>query len=116
MKSYDETKPSTYLQYLDANNLYGWAMSQHLPVSDFEWCPPTSELLDSILTQADDASLGYMVECDLTVPDHLHDLLNDYPPAPEKMTISEEMLSPYQRELMKSMSITGLSSPKLVPH
>ncbi|XP_065188224.1 uncharacterized protein LOC135818999 [Sycon ciliatum] len=116
MKSYDETKPSTYLQYLDANNLYGWAMSQHLPVSHFEWCPPTRELLDSILTQADDASLGYMIECDLTVPDHLHDLLNDYPPAPEKMTISEEMLSPYQRDLMKSMSITGLSSPKLVPH
>ena len=59
-------------------------MSQHLPVSHFEWCPPTRELLDSILTQADDASLGYMIECDLTVPDHLHDLLNDYPPAPEE--------------------------------
>ena len=31
MKSYDKTKPSKYITYLDANNLYGWAMSQHLP-------------------------------------------------------------------------------------
>ena len=37
MQDYDETKPSSYLLYLDANNLYGWAMCQHLPVSNFKW-------------------------------------------------------------------------------
>ena len=37
MKNYDETKPSTYIQYLDANNLYGWAMSQKLPTHGFKW-------------------------------------------------------------------------------
>ena len=37
MKDFDETKPSTYIQYLDANNLYGWAMSQKLPTLGFKW-------------------------------------------------------------------------------
>ena len=33
----DKTKPSKYLTYLDANNLYGWAMSQDLPTGGFRW-------------------------------------------------------------------------------
>ena len=37
MKNYDKNKESSYIQYLDANNLYGWAMSQKLPVGDFKW-------------------------------------------------------------------------------
>ena len=37
MKNYDKSKPSTYIQYLDANNLYGWAMSQKLPTHGFKW-------------------------------------------------------------------------------
>ena len=41
MKNYDESKESSYIQYLDANNLYGWAMSQKLPVNDFKWIEDT---------------------------------------------------------------------------
>jgi len=37
MKSYDKTKPSKYITHLDANNLYGWAMSQCLPTGKFRW-------------------------------------------------------------------------------
>ena len=37
MKNYDKNKDSSYMQYLDTNNLYGWAMSQKLPVSGFQW-------------------------------------------------------------------------------
>ena len=37
MKNYDEKEESSYIQYLDANNLYGWTMSQKLPVSGFKW-------------------------------------------------------------------------------
>ena len=45
MDEYDESKPTSYLQYLDANNLYGWAMSQNLPVSGFRYVPTCSYLL-----------------------------------------------------------------------
>ena len=37
MKNYIKSKESSYIQYLDANNLYGWAMSQKLPVDGFKW-------------------------------------------------------------------------------
>ena len=116
MSSHDTEQASTYLQYLDANNLYGWAMSQHLPTSKFQWCVPSDELLQKILTQPDDADTGYMVECDLSVPTEFHDRLNDYPPAPERVTITESMMSPYQRDLIAADPVSGLSAPKLVPN
>ena len=37
MKNYDKNKESSYIQYLDANNLYGWEMSQKLPVNGSKW-------------------------------------------------------------------------------
>ena len=73
MVDYDPSRPPTFLQYLDANNLYGWAMCQYLPASDFSWQEPTPELVQDILRNPDDAHAGYMVECDLTVPPALHD-------------------------------------------
>ena len=43
MKDYDKNKESSYLKYRDVNNLYGWAMSQKLPVNKFEWIEETSQ-------------------------------------------------------------------------
>ena len=37
MKNYNKDKEESSLQYLEENNLYGWAMFQKLPVSDFKW-------------------------------------------------------------------------------
>ena len=37
MKNYDKNIESSYIKYLDANNLYGWTMSQKLPVNGFKW-------------------------------------------------------------------------------
>ena len=41
MKNYDENNESLYLKYRDANNLYGWAMSQKLPINEVEWIKDT---------------------------------------------------------------------------
>ena len=54
MKSYDESKESSYIQYLDANNLYGWAMSPILPVNDFKWLEDTSEINEKIIKNYDE--------------------------------------------------------------
>ena len=82
LPDYDSTKPTTYLQYLDANNLYGWAMCQPLPIADFKWEEVTPSLHVMVLAQPDDAPVGYIVECDMSVPPDLHYLFQDYPLAP----------------------------------
>ena len=72
---------SRFLQYLDANNLYGWAMSQPLPTGGFRWVMP-----DEITEHSDK---GYLLEVDVKYPKKLHDLYNDLPFMCEKMVIDE---------------------------
>ena len=81
MDSFDSSKESTYIQYLDANNLYGWAMSKPLPTHGFEW------MSESDLEQW--KSMPCILEVDLDYPESLHDEHNDYPLAPERMTIDK---------------------------
>lgn len=77
MLDYNENNPSSYLMYLDANNLYGWAMSQPLPESGFEWLENTENFsLDAILLNSDH---GYILEVDLEYPFEIHDKHNDLP-------------------------------------
>ena len=80
LNDYDKNKESSYLMYLDANNLYGWAMSQKLPTGGFKWIE--SDKWNSIFKRKEGA--GYFIECDLEYLENLHDLHNDYPLAPEK--------------------------------
>ena len=93
MKNYNPNKESTFIQYLDANNLYGWAMSQQLPTHGFKWMKNiTKEKVDEILEKANHSMSnlgrkGYIFEVDLEYPPHLWDLHNDYPLAPENMRI-----------------------------
>ena len=94
MKNYNPEKESKFSQYLDANNLYGWAMSQNLPTHGFKWMKNiTVEKVDEILEKANHSMLnygrkGYIFEVDLEYPPHLWDLHNDYPLAPEKMIVN----------------------------
>ena len=80
-KSFIDTMISIYIMYLDANNLYGWAMSKPLPTHGFEWMKvdelETWELHSCIL------------EVDLEYPKSLHDLHNDYPLAPEQIVVNK---------------------------
>ena len=83
---HDPLKPSINIPYIDANNLYGWAMSQPLPHSKFEW---VSE--EEILEMTTDHSKiqKCTLEVDLEYPSHLHDLHNDYPLAPESIVVNK---------------------------
>lgn len=86
MSNYDENKKSTYISYLDANNLYGWAMAKKLPYAGFKWL--NEELsLDFIRNYNEDSDIGYTLEVDLHYPQHLHDKHNDYPLAPERLKL-----------------------------
>ena len=67
MKDYNRDKPSSYIQYLDANNLYGWAMSQKLPTHGFKWVDfDKSKVLQ--LLEKSDTNKGYIFEVDLEYP------------------------------------------------
>ena len=78
-------KPTKYLQYLDANNLYGWAMSQSLPTGGFKWV----SLKPSKISQlAKRKSKGYLLEVDVKYPRELHDSHNDLPFMCECMKIN----------------------------
>ena len=95
MKDYNPEKPSKFIQYLDANNLYGWAMSQSLPTHGFKWMKNlTKETLMDILQKANNSMTnpikkkGYIFEVDLEYPKDLWKSHNDYPLAPEKMKVN----------------------------
>ena len=92
LPDYNPEKEDSYLMYLDANNLYGWAMIQRLPTGDFKWIDPETVNLESYNENSDK---GIILEVDLEYPKELHKLHNDYPCAPEKMIITDEFLSDY---------------------
>jgi hypothetical protein len=104
------------VMYFDANNLYGWAMSQPLPTGEFDWLTDQEIAELDITDVADDNEQGYVLEVDLHYPSELHDLHNDYPLAPERMKVSSEMLSPYCQELSEYLNLRGGAVPKLVPN
>lgn len=86
MEEYDEDKEKSFISYLDANNLYGWAMAKKLPYAGFKWIDTLS--LDTIMNyNEDDTDTGYTLEVDLEYPQELHDKHNDYPLAPEKLKL-----------------------------
>ena len=72
MKDYDENKESSYLQYWDVNNLYGWAMSQTLPVNNFEWVKDTSQFNeDFIKNYNEESDVRYFLKVDVQYPEKL---------------------------------------------
>lgn len=86
METFKENEESSYIMYVDCNNLYGFSMMQHLPINGFKWSD-RQFTADEILNMTDDASMGYMFEVDLDYPESLHDLHNDYPFCAENMPV-----------------------------
>ena len=115
LKQYNEKVPSKYIMYLDANNLYGWAMSQYLPTGGFRWM--TQKQIDKINLAKfkEDSEKGLILEVDLEYPEDLHDLHNDYPLAPEKVKVMEDMLSDYCKKTAEKYGISTGLVYKLIP-
>ena len=76
----------------DAKNLHGWAMTQYLPYGGFKWM--TNKKINLGLIK-ENSSIGYILEVDIEYPSELHDLHNDYPLVPEKLKVTNDMLSKY---------------------
>ena len=115
MKSYDKTKPLKYIMYLDANNLYGWAMSQYLPTGGFRWMTDKQINNIDLAKYYENSEKGLILEVDLEYPKELHNLHNDYPLVAERVCVTKDMLSGYCKRIATKYNIsTGLVS-KLVP-
>ena len=117
MKSCNDTKPSKYITYLDANNVYGWAMSQYLPYSGFNWLNKKKKFdRFNVNSISENNSHGYILKFDLEYPDKLHELHNDYSLAPEKLEISRSILSKYCSDIADQYGIKVSAVNELVPN
>ena len=82
---YKPSEPTRYLQYLDANKLYGWDMSQPLPTGGFKWVDVHPDEIGELVNRS---NRGYLLEVDVAYPKELHDYHNDLPFMCGRMTIS----------------------------
>ena len=113
LQDYDPSRPNKYIMYLDANNLYGWAMSKPLPKRDFKWkgVMPTEE---DIVKKKENAKNGWILEVDLEYPKELHEEHNSFPLAPEKKQVKNEWMSEYQNSLIKDLDLKPPKCNKLL--
>ena len=94
MKNYNNNEESSYIQYLDANNLYGWVMSKKLPVNGFKWID-NSETAEHVINEEfiknynENDNKGYILEVDVKYPKRLHELHSDLPFLSERMKIDK---------------------------
>ena len=85
MSDYDSQQLSSFLMYLDANDLYGWAMCKKLPDGGFMWAKNLNKYTSDFIKNYDENSnLGYLLKVDIKFPKHLHKLHRDLPFLPVK--------------------------------
>ena len=114
MSDHDSNKPSTFVTYFDKTNLYGWSMSEYLPYGEFQWLENVDEFYVNSINEKSDT--GYFLEDDLEYPVELHELHNDYPLAPEKLSVTNDMLSKYCKEIVDEFDIKVGDVKKLIPN
>ena len=101
--NYDPKTPSTFIPYLDMNNLYGWAMSEYLPYERFKWLKNVDEF--DVMSISEKSPIEYLLEVDLRYTNKLHELHNDYPLDTEKRAVSNDMLSKYCKKVADKYEI-----------
>ena len=93
MQNYNNNEESSCIQYLDANNLYVWAMSKKLPVNGFKWLDTleTSNKIneDFIKNYSENNDKGYILEVDVKYPKRLHELHSDLPFLSERIEVNK---------------------------
>ena len=115
-ENYDSSKESVYIIYTDASSLYGWVMIQYLPYGGFKWLSKKEIDEFDLNSISKNSSIGYILEADLEYPSKMHDLHNNYPLAPEKLEISQNMLSKNVSDIADENRIKVGSVNKLVPN
>ena len=119
---YDSTKKSVYLQYLDANNLYGWAMCKNLPLNGYKWANVEEFDSDFIKNYDDNSDKGYLLEVDVEYPKELYSSHRDLPFLCEKRSklhkefeykVSKEVEKAHKK-VYKTFNITHEPENKLI--
>ena len=115
LPAYDASLPNVNLIYLDANNLYGWAMYQPLPTHGFRilQLDEIEALTVEVGELPDDAEDGYIFEVDFSYPQHLHDTHDDYPLAPVPLEICRDMYSHSQQAVFPQTAHQRKLTPNL---
>ena len=107
-------KPSTFITYLDKNNLYGWTMSKYRPYGEFRWVKNVDGL--DVMSVSEKSDTGSFLEVNLEYPDELQELHNDYPLALEKLAVFNDMLSAYCKKIADKYDIKVGDVKKLIPN
>ena len=114
-KAFNPSKLTSWISYVDANNLYGWAMSQFLPIGNYQSEASRKYLLknpamqkkylEKILRTKPDAQREYFLNIKAHFPLKTHDYLRDLPPAVENVAVKKDWLSPYNAKLVEQIDV-----------
>ena len=96
------------------NNLYGWAMSEHLHYEGFKWLKNVDKF--DVISISEKSSIGCFLEVDLEYSDELHELHNDYSLAPEKLAVFSDMLLKCCKKIADKYEIKVGDVKKLIPN
>ena len=117
LATFDPTKPTEYITYIDKNSLYPESMMDALPLKNFKWEEDMGLFTVKFITELKkNAQRGYHFEVTLRYPHQLHDEHNDYPLAAESVKISKEQLSPFSAAALSSSGVKYTKTAKLTPN
>ena len=107
MNNYDKRKLTSFLMYLDANNLNGWVMSQKLPANGLKWVEKLSRFNERFIKSYNENSdIGYFLEVDVEYPKKLFNLHDGLPFLPERKKVFD--LHKYLSSLLQRKKLEGV--------